>query len=282
MQTQDKKPAARSTAYDPGIALQFFKSAGQAENVAQGAILFAEKERVIPLLKPARMYLLLKGDVELQVHGKPIAHVRPGEIFGELAVLSGAPRSAAAVAKTDGIVIGLDEKKFHAALEHHPDFALMLMSIMIHRLRETIAQLQANGGLAKEDAWKEAHAFDPKILTQLTEGLADDPPVHYNARQSIIAKGQKGLRMYAVIEGQVSVSIDGHTVEVLGPGGVFGEAAIISESPRLASAVAETDCELLAISREAFLTLVKVSPKFADTMLTTLAERLRYLTAKLD
>ncbi len=78
------------------------------------------------------------------------------------------------------------------------------------------------------------------------------------------------------------MSIDGHTVEVMGPGGVFGEAAIISEAPRLASAVAVTDCELLGISREAFLALVKVSPRFADTMLTALAERLRYLTAKLD
>jgi CRP-like cAMP-binding protein len=283
MATQDQKPApSRPTSYDPGIALEFFKSAGHAETVAQGATLFAEKEKAIPLLKPARMFLLLKGDIELQAHGKPIAHVRPGEIFGELAVLAGAPRSAAAVAKTECSVIALDEKKFHLAIEHRPEFALMLMSIMIHRLRETIAQLQASGGLAKEHAWKEAAAFDKKALVALTTGLADDPPVHYNARQPIIAKGQKGLRMYAVLEGQVSVSIDGHTVEVLGPGGVFGEAAIISEAPRLASAVAETDCELLAISREAFLTLVKVSPTFADTVLTTLADRLRFLTAKLD
>ena len=282
MATQDKKPASRPTAYDPGIALDFFKSAGQAESVKLGTTLFAEKDRASPLIKPARMFLLLKGDIELQVHGKPIAHIKPGEIFGELAVLTSAPRSAAAVAKSECTVIALDEKKFHLAIGQRPEFALMLMSIMIHRLRETIAQLQTSGGLAKEGAWREAVAFDRKTLEHLTAGLADDPPVHYIARQPIVQKGQKGLRMYAVLEGQVSVSIDGHTVEVLGPGGVFGEAAIISEAPRLASAVAETDCELLAISREALLTLVKVSPKFADTMLTTLAGRLRHLTAKLD
>src|ERR1051326_3713006 len=157
MPVQDQKPAvSRPTAYDPGIALEFFKSAGHAETVSQGSTLFAENERAIPLLKPARMFLLLKGDLDLLLHGKPIAHVRPGEIFGELAVLSGAPRSAAAVAKSECTVIALDEKKFHLAIEHKPEFALMLMSIMIHRLRETIAQLEASGGLKKADPWKEA------------------------------------------------------------------------------------------------------------------------------
>src|SRR5258708_14997449 len=189
MPAQDQNPpVSRSAAYDPGIALEFFKSAGHAEAIAQGSTLFAEKERAIPLLKPARMFLLVKGDIELQVHGKPIAHVKPGEIFGELAVLSGAPRSAAAVAKTECTVIALDEKKFHIAIEHKPEFALMLMSIMIHRLRETIAQLQASGGLAQADAWKEAVAFDKKTLAELTARLAHDPPVHYNVPHSIIAR----------------------------------------------------------------------------------------------
>src|SRR5262249_45607385 len=141
MALQDKKPASRPSAYDPGIALDFFKSAGHAETVPAGTTLFAEKERAIPLLKPARMFLLLKGDLELQVHGKPIGQVKVGEIVGELAVLAGATRTAAAVAKSECTVIALDEKKFHAAIEHKPEFALMLMSIMIHRLRETIAQL---------------------------------------------------------------------------------------------------------------------------------------------
>jgi CRP-like cAMP-binding protein len=63
---------------------------------------------------------------------------------------------------------------------------------------------------------------------------------------------------------------------------VFGEAAIIGQSPRLASALAETDCELLPIARGAFLSLVRLSPEFADTMLTSLAERLRFLTARMN
>ena len=283
MTPQEKKTGRGSEiAYDPAVALQFFKSAGTPEAVAQGAKLFAERERALPLIRPSRMYLLLEGEVELLAGKKPIGRVKAGEIFGELAVIASAPRSATAVATTACRVIALDDKKFHAALEEEPGFALMLMSVMIRRLRETIPALSAAEGLEEEDAWKEAVVFDTRTLGELVGGLTDDPPVHYLRGSPIMAKGQKGLRMYAVLEGRVAVSIDGRTVEKLGPGGVFGEAALVSEAPRLASAVAETDCSLQPINRDAFLALVKLSPKFADTMLTSLAERLRYLTARLD
>ena len=158
----------------------------------------------------------------------------------------------------------------------------MLMSMMIRRLRETITQLSASGALSKDEAWKEAAAFNPSQLADLMRGLADDPPLYYRAGDAIVARGQTGLRMYAVLEGRVAVSIDGRVIEKLGPGGVFGEAAIVGQSARLASALAETDCELLPIARGAFLSLVKMSPGFADTMLTSLAERLRFLTARLN
>jgi CRP-like cAMP-binding protein len=87
--------------------------------------------------------------------------------------------------------------------------------------------------------------------------------------------------MYAVLKGRVAISIGGRVVERLGPGGAFGEAALVDQAPRLATAVAETDCELQPITRNAFLALVKVSPQFAYSMLSSLAERLRFLTARL-
>ncbi len=89
------------------------------------------------------------------------------------------------------------------------------------------------------------------------------------------------MRMYAVLEGSVAVSIDDSVVERLGPGGVFGELALVEQAPRLASAVAETDCSLLPISRNAFLTLVKTNPEFAASLLRALAERLKLLTSRL-
>jgi len=124
--------------------------------------------------------------------------------------------------------------------------------------------------------------FKPNMLADLVRGLADDPPVFFLQGKQIMQAGQTGLRMYAIVEGRVTVTIGGRVVERLGPGGVFGEAALVDQSTRLASALAESDCSLLAISRQAFTALVKVSPQFADAILGSLAERMRFLTARLQ
>lgn len=268
--------------YDPKVALQFFKSAGKPADIAEGETIFGEKERAIPLLRRQKMYLLLKGDVALVSGGKSIGRVRAGEIFGEMAVISDAPRSASAVAKSDCRVIALDDKEFEAALTKHPEFAVMLMSVMILRLRTTIADLKSRDRLSEDAQIKESRAFDPEVLGHLVEGLADDPPIFYQEGAKIVTEGQKGLRMYAIVEGKVRISIGGRVVERLGPGGAFGEAALVDPTAtRIADATADTDCTVQAISKKAFLQLVKVSPHFGATMLSSLASRLRFLTARL-
>ena len=277
-----KAPQKVEVAYDPTVALDFFKSAGKAETFAADEKIFAESERAIPLLRKSKMYLLLKGEVELRAKKKAIGTVKPGEIFGEIAVIAHAPRSAGAVAKSECRVIALEPEAFEGALATKPAFALMLMSMLIRRLRETIAQLSVSGAISHIEDFEEAIVFDKKQLQELITGLADDPPIFFQQGAQIIQKGQTGIRMYAVIEGEVAVSIDGRIVEILGPGGVFGEASLVTETARLASATAQTDCELLAIGRPAFLQLVKVSPEFASTLLSSLAARLRFLTSHLN
>jgi CRP-like cAMP-binding protein len=263
------------TIYDPAVALAFFKSAGQPTTIAQGETIFRESQ------KDKRIYLLLKGEVSLLAGKKKVGAVRAAEIFGELAMIDREPRSATAVAASECRVIALDEKAFTEALRRQPAFALMLMSTMVHRLRLTIARLTEAGALGADEAWKEGSAFEPKHLRDLARGLTEHSSMHYRQGTEIMAEGQTGTRMYAVLEGRVAIYIGGRLVEKLGPGGVFGEAALVNQRARMASAIAEVDCMLLPIPREAFLHMVKLSPKFADTILTSLAERLRFLTLRL-
>ncbi len=274
---------AMANLYSPAVALEFFKVAGKAEKIAQGKVIFAEHDKARPyLFMRDKMYLLLEGDVDLVARKKIIGTVGKGQIFGEMASITHAPRSASAVAKTACRVIALDDKQFRKGLQTKPAFALMLMSIMIGRLRETIAKLAEQTTLRGDAVMKESVVFDPKRLAQLAEGLSSDEPVYYDRGKTIVQEGQMGLRMYAVLEGRVAVSIvGGGVVERLGPGGVFGELALIEQAPRMASVTAESDCSLLPINRTAFLLLVKTSPDFAESLLGALAERLRLLTARL-
>jgi CRP-like cAMP-binding protein len=268
--------------YDRKVALDFFRSAGKPTDIPMGEVIFQEKDTERRLLmKRSKIYLLLDGEVGLLAGLKPIATVKMGEIFGEMAAITRAPRSATAVAKTACKVIALDDRQLEKALEQQPAFALMLMSMLIGRLRETIARATAAGALPEGAELEESAAFDAERLQELVSGLSSDAPVFYQQGRQIMSEGSKAALMYAVISGRVGISIGGKVVERLGPGGAFGEAALVAQAPRLASAVAEADCELQPITRPAFLALVKTSPQFAFGVLASLAERLRYLTEKL-
>ena len=67
------------------------------------------------------------------------------------------------MAKTDCKVLSLDEKQFHAALQKTPDFALMLMSIMGQRLRQSVAKLNAAGAASAPPADR-SNVFDKKMM----------------------------------------------------------------------------------------------------------------------
>jgi CRP/FNR family cyclic AMP-dependent transcriptional regulator len=272
----------QASIYQPAMALDFFKSAGKPAKVTPGSVIFAENEKARTLLfQRDKMYLLLDGEVELVAKKKVIGTVAKGSIFGEMASITHMPRTATAVAKTACRVIALDDKEFENGLRKKPAFALMLMSMMIGRLRQTIARLSVDQTLSGAQALKESAAFDPRRLVELADGLGNDEPVFFDRGKSIMHEGQAGLRMYVVLEGHVLVYVGGSAVERLGPGGVFGELALLEQSPRMASATAETDCQLLPINRQGFLALVKTSPEFASTLLASLARRLQTLTAKL-
>jgi CRP-like cAMP-binding protein len=260
------------------MAMDFFKSAGKPESFAAGATLFSEDEKG-GLLKKAKMYVLILGEVEMIAQNQVIGSVRAGETFGEMAVIAQAARTATARAKSQCTVIGLDEKQYHTALQQKPEFALMLMSIMNNRLRSTISRLRASGTLAAGTA-REAVIFDKKLLTGLVNLMRGQDPVVFAAGKMIMQEGTGGAFMYVVLEGKVAITIKGTLVGRAGAGGVFGEMALVDQSVRAATAVAETDCKLLAINRNAFLQLVKTSPAFGASLLAGLAERAKDMAGR--
>ena len=274
------KPAAPASApiYVAAIARSFFESVGKEEAVAAGTLFFAENEKASRiLLKRDKMYLLLDGQVGLTARGRPLGVVKVGDIFGEMAAISDSKRSATALAKTPCRVIALDDRQFTAALQKKPEFALMMLGVMIQRLRGMIARL--SGVPTATGGGKESSVFDKKTLASLQAGLGHQATVRYERNKIIMVAGQTGAFMYIVLEGRVAISIRGAVVERVGPGGAFGEMALVDQSPRSANAAAETDCTLLAINRNVFLNLVKSDPGFGISLLAAMAERLRTIGA---
>ena len=70
---------------------------------------------------------------------------------------------------------------------------------------------------------------------------------------AVITEGEHGDRFYIVLSGRVAISAQGRDAGEIGPGGWFGEIALIRDVPRTATVRAIEPTELLAIRREPFL-----------------------------
>jgi MFS family permease len=90
----------------------------------------------------------------------------------------------------------------------------------------------------------------PPVLERLSNRLE---PLHASAGTVVIRQGDPGDRFYVVRSGEAEVTIDGKAVGRLGPGGAFGEVALLRNVPRTATVTATTDTDLVSLVREDFL-----------------------------
>jgi CRP-like cAMP-binding protein len=82
-----------------------------------------------------QLYAIQEGRVELRLDNRVLAVLGPGEIFGEMALVEEAPRSATAVALETCRIAFIDRKRFLFLVQNTPYFSLEVMKIMAARLR---------------------------------------------------------------------------------------------------------------------------------------------------
>jgi CRP-like cAMP-binding protein len=99
--------------------------------------------------------------------------------------------------------------------------------------------------------------------------------VRVPAGTTIFVQGQSGTEMFGIVEGRVQLQTETQVIATLGPDDVFGEMALIDNSPRMATAVAVTDAVLAVIDKQRFLFLVHETPMFALSVMSAMADRFR-------
>lgn len=90
------------------------------------------------------MFIITEGEVEIRDGSGVLETAGPGSIFGELALIDDAPRSATAVAKTDCRVVPVDRRRFEYMVQETPFFGLAVMKVLADRLRNTNAKLPSS------------------------------------------------------------------------------------------------------------------------------------------
>ena len=92
---------------------------------------------------------------------------------------------------------------------------------------------------------------------------------------TLFRQGETGDVMFAVVEGEVELTRNGAVVDVIGPGGIIGELALIDPAPRSATATATTSARVVPVDKKEFMFLVQEHPTFALQVMTVMADRIR-------
>jgi CRP/FNR family cyclic AMP-dependent transcriptional regulator len=112
-----------------------------SRTVEPGQVIFKEGER------GSELYIIIEGEVEIRKRtssstAKTLITFHKGDIFGEMALVEGKPRSATAIAVKPCRMLVINESLLDSMLENNPDFAKKMIRILAERLRKANALIQ--------------------------------------------------------------------------------------------------------------------------------------------
>jgi CRP-like cAMP-binding protein len=82
------------------------------------------------------MFVLLSGRATVRKGGRKLADLGPGDVIGELALLSKAPRNATVVVTADAEVAVIGRRELFRLVEDAPGFSRKLLEALANRVRD--------------------------------------------------------------------------------------------------------------------------------------------------
>lgn len=221
-------------------------------------------------------YLIDSGQVEIVSDAREgrtvLARLGPDEFFGEMALLTGRPRSTGARTAIHSNLWVLYRADFDDLVNRHPSISLALSKVLSERLAEM------------DRRFTESHLRSLKLLASLSPSQLEDvsrrlKPVRYRQAEVIIRENDPGHELFFIESGRVRVTrqrgAQALFLAELGAGDLFGEMALLTGSPRSATVTAVSDTDLWAMSQPDFDDLVTAYPNLALALSRLLSERLR-------
>ena len=223
------------------------------------------------------LYLIDSGEVEILSEKRAgsvvLARLGADEFFGEMALLTGKPRSSSARTASHSNLWVLYRSDFDDLVNRFPSVSLALSKVLSQRLAEM------------DRRFSESHLRGLKLLAGLSSSQLEDvshrlKPVRYRQGETIIREGDPGHEMYFIESGRVRV-VRGSGPKALllaelGAGDLFGEMALLTGSPRSATVSTLSEVNLWSLSQADFEELVTAYPNLALALSRLLSERLRH------
>ena len=222
------------------------------------------------------LFILAHGEIEVveQIGGKPevCARLSSGAVFGEMALITDAPRLASAVARTEVDVLELHSEELRAAEDELDDLTWAVAKFTRERFLNYLLNTSPVFTPFPPDTRKE-------ILDRFTSiGVPTDDVV--------IREGMPGPGLYLILGGEVEVSKQENGRQVvlttLREGEVFGEISLIQNTPATATVRAIRGGEFIFLARDEFNDLVSERPDIRSALSRLSTERLQDQRKKMD
>lgn len=234
---------------------------------AFGAVLSALKLRrarpgevIIAEGEPGQSFFVLaRGEVKVtkslaQGGVIELATLHEGSIFGEMALVSAAPRSATVTASSDADLLEFDREALAAASREVGTLAAALDKFTRERLLSNLIST--------------CPLFTPLDRKQRMDLVRRFTAHDVAPGVVVLREGEPGRGLFVLLAGEVDVSkVDGQEKVLLAslkPGDVFGEISLLHDQPANATVTAARQSTVLFLPREVFLRLVQAFPEIRD------------------
>ena len=124
--------------------------------------------------------------------------------------------------------------------------------------------------------------FEFTTTEDLSHIAAITEEVEVKADSIIFKEEEISDSMYVVVEGKVKLTRDGQDVMIAEKKDVFGTWALFDDEPRIVTATATENTQLLRIDKEEFVDLLADHVAITQSILKTMAKRLRNLMRRIS
>jgi len=212
---------------------------------------FADGETIIEEGGPGdSFFMLADGLVEVtkKIAGTPrtLAHLSEGAVFGEMALVSNAPRTATVKARGEVSLLSLARADLDKQAGELDSLTTALRKFTRGRF---LANLAATSALFAQLPKDERRILLRRFQSQIV-----------GAGDILIEEGEAGRGLYLVLRGDFDVSVGEQKVAVLKSGEVFGEISLLRASPTTATVKARTQGEVLFLARDDFKPALEAHP----------------------
>ncbi len=219
------------------------------------------------------LYVVLAGRLAISIE-RPgagsalIDEIGPGGLVGEMALLTGQPRTATARAVEPSDLARLSRADFERLAARFPD----TLQAFLHQVLPRLRRVQLVGVLTELFG-----DLGPAAIRDL-EAELEWVSVAGGAR--LFAEGDAGNDVYIVVNGRlrvVATDTDGsrRVLEEIGRGAAVGELGLLTGEPRAATVLAVRDTDLLRLSKAAFDRVADLHPRAMLQIARSAAMRLR-------